>query len=101
MLKSNEAVPNLWVSLADDTFLSVPVEPKNSTFSSRLQNCEILKDLSSFPHPLSGSEYADVCGLINSFPSLFKDVPGHTSVLYHDVDVGDAHPVKQHPYTVK
>lgn len=41
-----------------------------------------------------------MCALIQSFPSLFKDVPGRTSLLQHDVDVGDAQPIKQHPYRV-
>jgi hypothetical protein len=29
---------------------------------------------------------------------LFPDVPPQTDVIYHDVDVGDATPIKQHPY---
>jgi len=31
---------------------------------------------------------------------LFPDVPNRTTIAYHDVDVGDATPVKQHPYRV-
>ncbi len=30
--------------------------------------------------------------------SLFCDIPSQTTVLQHDIDVGDAQPIKQHPY---
>jgi hypothetical protein len=44
-------------------------------------------------------------GLVNltdghSFPSLFNDVPTCTNVLEHDINVGNATPIKQHPYRV-
>ena len=29
---------------------------------------------------------------------MFPDVPGKVTAVHHDVDVGDAHPIKQHPY---
>ena len=32
--------------------------------------------------------------------SLFPDAPRKTNVIMHDVDVGDAAPIKQHPYRV-
>ncbi len=38
--------------------------------------------------------------LINDFPSLFNDVPSCTTVLQHDIRVGDATPIKQHAYRV-
>jgi hypothetical protein len=38
--------------------------------------------------------------LINSFLSVFQDVPSRTSILEHDVDVGNAVPIRQHPYRV-
>lgn len=34
------------------------------------------------------------------FPDLFSDVPGKTTVCSHGIDVGDASPIKQHPYRV-
>ena len=33
-----------------------------------------------------------------SFPFVFRDSPGRTNLLCHDVDVGDSEPIKQHPY---
>ncbi|XP_068231835.1 uncharacterized protein [Palaemon carinicauda] len=36
--------------------------------------------------------------LINDYKDLFQDVPGRTNILEHDVDVGEASPIKQSPY---
>ena len=36
--------------------------------------------------------------LLHEFEHLFPDIPNRTDAIYHDVDVGDAAPVKQHPY---
>lgn len=33
-----------------------------------------------------------------SFPVLFRDTPGLTILVMHDVEIGDAAPIKQHPY---
>lgn len=38
--------------------------------------------------------------LIDDFPSLFNDVPSRTTVLQHDIYVGDAVLIKQHAYRV-
>ncbi len=38
--------------------------------------------------------------LIAEHPTLFSDVPQQTTVLTHDIDVGTAVPIKQHPYRV-
>ena len=38
--------------------------------------------------------------MIKDYTIIFKDVPGRTSVILHDVDVGNATPIKQHPYRV-
>lgn len=36
--------------------------------------------------------------LIESFPSLFDDIPPGTNVIQHDIEVGSALPLKQHAY---
>ena len=36
--------------------------------------------------------------LINNYRDLFQEAPGRTTVLEHDVDIGDAKPIKQCPY---
>lgn len=40
----------------------------------------------------------DVCALINENLQLFGDKPTQTTVLRHDIDVGDSKPIKQHAY---
>lgn len=41
---------------------------------------------------------SDIFTLTSSYPTLFGDVPSRTTVLEHDIDVGDAKPIKQHAY---
>lgn len=36
--------------------------------------------------------------LVEAHPALFRDSPGLTDLAVHDVDTGDAVPIKQHPY---
>ncbi|KAJ8028629.1 hypothetical protein HOLleu_30926 [Holothuria leucospilota] len=43
-------------------------------------------------HPPSKSE--------DTVPKVEKDDPTRTNLIEHDVDVGDATPIKQHPYRV-
>ena len=38
--------------------------------------------------------------MILKYTGLFPDVPSKTNLVQHDVDVGNAMPVKQHPYRV-
>ena len=51
------------------------------------------------PHLCAGKQ-VDLVTMICGFPSSFQDVPSRTNVLEHDVDVGGAAPVRQHPYRV-
>lgn len=67
---------------------------------ARFKNSEILADLDFPLAHLSDSQRRDIKDLISTFPSLFHDVPSCTTVLKHDIDVGNAIPVKQHPYRV-
>ncbi len=39
-------------------------------------------------------------GLITSFCSFFLDTPGRTSVIEHDIDVGNSSPIKENTYRV-
>ena len=63
-----------------------------------LKNSEVLSNLEMKLSHLSEAEKHDMYNLINNFSPLFKDTPGRTSLLYHDIEVGDANPIKQHPY---
>ena len=64
----------------------------------RLKNSNVLQDLGSKLKSLSESQQRDLTGLIAEFQHLFPDVPTRTNFVYHDVDVGEAIPVKQNPY---
>ncbi len=65
-----------------------------------MQNSVILRDLHLHLSHLTKEHREAVSDLIAKFPNLFSDVPSQTTVLSHDIDVGDSKPVKQHPYRV-
>uniref|UniRef100_A0A7N8YKI4 Gypsy retrotransposon integrase-like protein 1 n=2 Tax=Mastacembelus armatus TaxID=205130 RepID=A0A7N8YKI4_9TELE len=68
--------------------------------TGRLTNSEELKSYSKRLTHLNPEQQADIKQLVKDFPCLFNDVPTRTNVLTHDIDVGDARPIKQHPYRV-
>ena len=69
-------------------------------YGIRLNNSQVISNLKSKLSHLSPSQAIDIETLIQSNLSLFPDVPSRTDVVCHDVDVGTAEPVKQHPYRV-
>ena len=68
------------------------------TDTTRLTNTDVLRNLDSKLSHLSESQRQDLEKLLLEFKHLFPDVPTRTDQMYHDVDVGNAEPVKQHPY---
>lgn len=66
----------------------------------KLLNSEVLNNLHSHLSYLSDLQRSDLVKLFNTNKSLFLDVPSQTTVLMHDVDIGDTRPIKQHPYRV-
>ena len=64
----------------------------------RLNNSESMANLDSQLSHLSIPERTELIALLASHQSLFPDVPSQTTWVVHDIDVGDASPVKQHPY---
>lgn len=66
----------------------------------RLNNTEVLADLDAYLSHLSDMERTTLSDLLRSHVSLFSDDPRQTTLITHDIDVGDALPVKQHPYRV-
>ena len=58
----------------------------------------MLRNLDSKLSHLSQSQRQDLEKLLLEFEHLFPDVPTRTDQIYHDVDVGNADPVKQHRY---
>ena len=64
----------------------------------KLNNSEILQNVDSVLLHLDTSAQEDMKQLLTEFNHLFPDVPTRTDQEYHDVDVGNVQPSKQHPY---
>ncbi|XP_059424715.1 retrovirus-related Pol polyprotein from transposon 17.6 isoform X1 [Carassius carassius] len=87
-------VPN-YVPVDGDLLLAEPQTP-----SVRLNNSAILGKIDSHLSYLPKNQCEDVVKLLQKYPTLFSDIPGRTTVLSHDIDVGNSVPIKQHPYRV-
>lgn len=98
--------PEPRVSLAADVQEELSsAEMDSDSFSAALtqgkfSNSLALENLPLLLSHLDFSQQTDVINLIQSHRSLFADIPTQTHVLSHDIDVGDAKPIKQHPYRV-
>ncbi len=64
----------------------------------KLNNSEILQTMDSRLSYLEDTARTDLTNLLTEFSHLFPDVPTRTDQEHHDVDVGNASPMKQHPY---
>ena len=67
---------------------------------ARLPNSEVLGELENYLPHFSGTDKGDILKSIEHHHTLFSDVPTQTTVLQHDIDVGDCLPIKQHAYRV-
>ena len=66
--------------------------------SPRLNNSDILNNLDPKLGHLKPKERDQLAQLIVDYKHLFPDVPSKTDKIFHDVDIGDSMPIKQHPY---
>ena len=66
--------------------------------TAKLNNSEILRNIYSQLAHLTQSQQQDLKELFSEYKQLFSDVPSRTDTIIHDVDAGDAQPIKQHPY---
>ena len=66
----------------------------------RLSNSEILDDLETKLSHVPPDKRVPLIELLLKYKSVFPNAPNRTNILMHDVDVGDAHPIKQHLYRV-
>ena len=74
--------------------------PGDGVLRPRLKNSETLADLSGLFGHLSDEQGRELSGLLAAFPSLFSDTPSCTHLVQHDIDVGDAKPIRQRFYRV-
>ena len=72
--------------------------PSVEVVVGRLKNSEILNDLNTYFAHLSPSEGDDLITLFSAYGNLFSDVPSRTTLVTHDIDIGDSRPIKQHAY---
>ena len=66
----------------------------------KLQNSQILNDLGTKLSHLPLVQRKELAEVITQYSEVFPDVPSKTTLIEHDVDVGDFAPIKQHPYRV-
>ena len=64
----------------------------------KLTNSETFQNTQKKLSHLTPEEQADMRKLLLEFRHLFSDVPSCINCIYHDIDVGNAAPCKQHPY---
>lgn len=72
--------------------------PDDGIMQDRCGSSESLSKLDMLLDHLSKKN--QLIELIHSFPSLFSDTPSRTHLIEHDIDVGDAQPVRQRFYRV-
>ena len=66
----------------------------------KFQNSDVLDSLDDKLKHLLPEEQEELGNLLHDYSHLFVDTPSKTDLAFHDVDVGDATPIKQHPYRV-
>lgn len=74
------------------------VAPCDGHQCGRLKNSEFLSTINDQLSYLSVPQRQDIIDLLRTYTSVLGDVPTCTSVLRHDIDVGDASPIRQHVY---
>lgn len=72
------------------------VEP----ITARLKNSSALANLRESLSHLATEQREDVIHLVDQYRPLFRDTPGLTNFITHDVDTGEATPIKQHLYRI-
>lgn len=89
---------SLYVSVsepADDFDMVLRGVPERSSLTSVL-----LLSLDVLAH-LDWNNRADIVAKLEAYHELFSDTPTFTSVLEHDIEVGDTLPIKPHPYKIQ
>lgn len=74
------------------------IDPGDSILQGRLHNSEALNSLHDRFSHLSEVQCTDLINLIFEYVTLFPDTPSRTSLIEHDIDVGDSVPIRQRYY---
>ena len=96
--KSVNVITPLAGDPSDLTTDGCPVKDE-SRRDGKLRNSDVLQNWEGkLSHLLREEKKA--MELMDEFVIVFPDVPGKTTCACHDVDIGDARPIKQHAYRV-
>ncbi len=103
-LSSESSIPSVLCAVSDvKNFPSEEkegYEPDDCVLRGRLTNTDSLEKLVTTLGHLSSLQSVDLISLLQRFPELFGDVPTRTDWAEHDIDVGNASPIKQRYYRV-
>ena len=75
-------------------------EPDDAAFLGKLNNTESLANLPLLLGHLTPDQASELSALIKEFRGLFSDTPTQTDLISHDIDVGEAIPIRQRFYRV-
>ena len=79
-------------------------DDQETTYNTVVSDCALLcnsdDNLDKKLCRLTSPERKEMVKAITEFSDIFPDVPGRTTCAVHNVDVGDAAPIKQNPYRV-
>ena len=75
--------------------------PDPALVHGRVKNSEALACLGTLLSHLPATGRRELAALIQEFPCLFGDTPSCTHLIEHDIDIGDAKPIKQRFYRVQ
>ncbi len=89
--------------------LVIPVPPKEDSHegiqldstnlgTTSLQNSEVLENLDQKLSHLQDQEKSELKQLLCEYKHLFPDVPTRTNKIFHDVEIVNSKPMKQHQY---
>ncbi|KAL3876525.1 hypothetical protein ACJMK2_034366, partial [Sinanodonta woodiana] len=77
---------------------STDFEMMNDMEMTNLCNSEIMKNLDQKLSHLQIQERTELKQLLIEYEHLFPDIPTRTNKIFHDVEIENSRPVKQHPY---
>ena len=99
--KGQVEVPVITVASCADTQENKEPDQQEEVWKSpRLRSSDVLLNLEQNLQHLPEQEKTLIKELLGEFAALFPDVPGKTVLAFHNVDNGNALPVKQHPYRI-
>ena len=70
------------------------VRVSDEVLQGRLKNSQTLQSLRVLVDHSDSEKCDELVALIRNYPVLFSDTPSQTHFIEHDIDIGDAKPIK-------